>query len=185
MQHTRGVREAEEAGSAAASRAGLHTLLAPGFASQPHRRKACSTCTSHHEGGEAALAQALDDPVSVLQLHAAQLHRCKNGRAGREGSASFALNTPVLHPQPGNATWTQAAPRPPVPAPPHLDVGARGDVCAAVLAVRRDTVAQEAQLLGRQLSVGHLLLGGGNQLGNMTAWRCGAGSRALARKRAK
>lgn len=39
---------------------------------------------------------------------------------------------------------------------PKLDIGAGGDVGAAISAVLGDAVAQEAQLLGRELPVGDL-----------------------------
>lgn len=88
---------------------------------------------AHHEGGEAALAQAGDDGVGVLQLQASQ-----------------------------------------------LDVGASGDVGAAVGAVRPDAVGHEAQLVGRHLAVGHLFgwmlaVVAGNRRASATGWRVGGG----------
>ena len=38
-------------------------------------RTACRAQRAHHEGGEAALAQPLNDAVGILQLHAAQLQQ--------------------------------------------------------------------------------------------------------------
>lgn len=54
----------------------------------------------------------------------------------------------------------------------HLDVGAGGDVGAAVGAVGSDAVSQEAQLLRGQLAVGHLQAGRKGVCVWRSWWRC-------------